>query len=287
MKPGAKTMGGSRTGSRPCRMRAQIAAVLAVLAAALGARVSRAETQSAPDSTAAARPAPHSPARREPAPLLGRGDALFAIATVSAVAIVAPQDEWLAAESDESRAPAERTIARSAQVLGNSAIVLPALAASWLAARATGRVEVAGAIVRIGVSVCAAGAGALAIKEIVGRPRPDESRDSDDLYLFSGHASFPSGHATIAFALATAIDRESSWWGTPWITYPLATLVGWSRVHDDQHWTSDVVAGAALGMWTAHQVEDVLQPSSNPSSRLHLGIRWLRSGPAMALTFAR
>jgi membrane-associated phospholipid phosphatase len=268
-------------------MRARIAPAFALLAVALGARVSRAATWDARDSTAAARPALYDPARREPAPLLGRGDVLFALAAVSAVAIVAPQDEWLAGESDEVRAPAGGTIARSAQPFGNGAYVLPALAASWLVARATGRTQTAGAIVRIGVSVCAAGAGALAIKEIVGRPRPDESHDSDDLYPFSGHASFPSGHATIAFALATAIDRESSWWGTPWITYPLATVVGWSRVHDDQHWTSDVVAGAALGMWTAHKVEDVLQPSSNPSPRVRLGIRWLRSGPAMALTLGR
>jgi hypothetical protein len=87
----------------------------------------------------------------------------------------------------------------------------------------------------------------------------------------------------VAFALATAINRESSWRGTPWITYPLATLVGWSRVHDQQHWASDVVAGAALGTWTAHKVEDVMNPARHSSSRVHLEIRSLEGSPALAL----
>ena len=122
----------------------------------------------------------------------------------------------------------------------------------------------------------------------VGRPRPIQTPgDSDDLHPFSGYESFPSGHAAVSFALATAINRESSWWGTPWITYPLATLVGWSRVHDHKHWTSDVVAGAALGIWTAHKVEDVLQPAPVSTAPAHIGLGWHDGGPAVAITLGR
>jgi membrane-associated phospholipid phosphatase len=85
---------------------------------------------------------------------------------------------------------------------------------------------------------------------------------------FSGHASFPSGHATLAFATATALDRETRAGWVPLVAYPLAALVGWSRVRDDQHWTSDVVAGAALGAWTAAKAHDALRGRQGRSGRL-------------------
>jgi len=271
---------------RPARSR--MAAVLALIAAALCPPPTQAAAPGPPDSTAAARPALHDSDPRPPAALFGPRDAIFAIATVGVLAIIAPHDEWLTHESDQTRAPGEQTLARSAQPLGNGAVVVPALVGSWLVARAAGRREAAGTIGRIGACVGAAGVGAFALKEIVGRPRPFETpNDSDDLFPLSGHTSFPSGHAALSFALATAINRESSWRGTPWITYPVATLVGWSRVHDHEHWTSDVVAGAALGIWTAHKVEDVLHPAPDSSPRIHVGLRFLDGAPALALTLGR
>ena len=265
------------------RMAARFTPAL-VMVAALGGPPSWAGTSGPPDSTAVVTPSLPAPQPQKSASLLGRGDVLFVIATAGAVASTAPHDEWVASEASGPSAPGGRDLARIAQPLGNGAIVIPALAASWLVARATGRTEGARSITRIGVSVCAAGAGALLVKEVVGRSRPVESPgDSDNLDPFSGHESFPSGHAAVAFALATAINRESSWQGTPWITYPLAALVGWSRVHDQQHWASDVVAGAALGTWTAHKVEDVMNPARHSSSRVHLEIRSLEGLPALAV----
>jgi membrane-associated phospholipid phosphatase len=35
--------------------------------------------------------------------------------------------------------------------------------------------------------------------------------------------------------------------------------VGWARLEDDQHWLSDVAAGAALGWWTARKVDRLLR----------------------------
>ena len=264
-----------------CRILAPIACMLALFAPGLCARVACGATANPPAAPVAGPAVMHA---GDPAPLIGRRDVLFALATVGAVALVAPADPWLTRESDQLNGQGGRTLAHSAQPLGNGAYVLPAIAAGWLAARASGHDLAAGSFVRIGISVGAAGAGALALKEITGRPRPIESpNESDDLHPFSGHASFPSGHAAISFALATAISRESSWSGTPWIVYPLATLVGWSRVHDHAHWTSDVIAGAALGTWTAHKVEDVLQPERPQGSRLGLG--WVHGGPAVAVRF--
>jgi len=66
--------------------------------------------------------------------------------------------------------------------------------------------------------------------------------------LTGGQASFPSGHAIAAFAVATVFAnryRHHRW--APWVAYGLAGLVGFSRITLSAHFPSDVVAGAALG----------------------------------------
>jgi hypothetical protein len=60
------------------------------------------------------------------------------------------------------------------------------------------------------------------------------------------NCSFPSGHATVTFADATVIERHLGW-RYSFIGYGIATYVVASRLHDNQHWLSDVVFGAATG----------------------------------------
>jgi diacylglycerol kinase family enzyme/membrane-associated phospholipid phosphatase len=62
-------------------------------------------------------------------------------------------------------------------------------------------------------------------------------------------SSFPSGHAASAAAFATAVALESPRLGA--VVAPLAAGVAYSRVHVGVHWTSDVLAGAALGTGVA------------------------------------
>jgi membrane-associated phospholipid phosphatase len=57
-------------------------------------------------------------------------------------------------------------------------------------------------------------------------------------------SAFPSGHATAGFTTAMFLSRADA--GPPW--YLLAGLVGLSRVYVRLHHTSDVLAGAALGL---------------------------------------
>ena len=57
-------------------------------------------------------------------------------------------------------------------------------------------------------------------------------------------SAFPSGHATAGFTTAVFLSRADP--GPPW--YLVAGLVAFSRVYVRLHHTSDVVAGAALGL---------------------------------------
>jgi hypothetical protein len=75
------------------------------------------------------------------------------------------------------------------------------------------------------------------IKVIVRRERPDMS---------SGF-SFPSGHAAITMASATVLQQHLGWKAAV-PTYAIATYVSVSRLHDNRHYFSDVVAGATEGI---------------------------------------
>jgi membrane-associated phospholipid phosphatase len=68
-------------------------------------------------------------------------------------------------------------------------------------------------------------------------------------------SSFPSGHTTLAFSAATVYAmeyRDKPWVGI--ISYSVASLVGVSRITENKHWSSDVLAGAALGHLCGRQV---------------------------------
>jgi membrane-associated phospholipid phosphatase len=91
-------------------------------------------------------------------------------------------------------------------------------------------------------------------KFVFGRVRP---RDGSDPWLvdpFSAHESFPSGHATFAFAFASAVDEATSGWIPAVGAYGLATVTALARVRSDAHWFSDVVAGALIGTWVGGAV---------------------------------
>lgn len=69
------------------------------------------------------------------------------------------------------------------------------------------------------------------------------------------NSSFPSGHTTAAFAAATVFSLEyKNSKLVPWVSYGAATLIGLSRMTENKHWFTDVVAGAALGYLTGLQV---------------------------------
>ena len=105
------------------------------------------------------------------------------------------------------------------------------------------------------------------LKGMVGRSRPFITNDTNphDFKFGSGfgsdnRSSFPSGHATIAFAAAAAASSEVShmWPKMTWIVGPIlytsAGFVGLARMYQSQHWASDVLMGAGIGTFAGLKV---------------------------------
>jgi membrane-associated phospholipid phosphatase len=127
-----------------------------------------------------------------------------------------------------------------------------------------------GAAYRLTVTEAGAVALVFGMKRLVRRPRPYEALP--DIRSRSGRLqpgevldpyAFPSGHATLSFALATSITLSQPRWYVAVPTYMWATSVATSRVWLGVHYPSDVLVGALLGTAVGvavHQARDALTP---------------------------
>lgn len=79
-----------------------------------------------------------------------------------------------------------------------------------------------------------------ALKQGTNRTRPDGSND----------LSFPSGHATRAFAVAAHVNRRYGM-EAAWPLYAGAVAVGWTRVQARRHDWLDVAGSLAVSEWMA------------------------------------
>lgn len=86
------------------------------------------------------------------------------------------------------------------------------------------------------------------LKQIFHRARPYVSLENVRKLVTESndYASFPSGHAAIFFAIATAIFRFNRKLGI--LSFFIALLVGVARVYVGVHWPIDVVVGAFVGI---------------------------------------
>jgi membrane-associated phospholipid phosphatase len=125
----------------------------------------------------------------------------------------------------------------------------------------------------IGFAVAVAGCiGTLhAVKYVIGRARPDVTVDGVKCgpYHFhpfgdprEGYDSFPSGHAAQAVLLVALVGLYFP--RLRWITLPFVLLVCLGRLALDRHFPSDVIGGAALGLFSVCLCFRWLGPSFYP-----------------------
>lgn len=204
---------------------------------------------------------------RAPVPRLASSRLLQA---AGIVALSTFGDRTMAHELPEGRGPGWDQAARVSEKLGRPLYLGLGLGLVWGAGRLSGHPGVAASALRIGAGTAAAGLAANVLKYPLGRARPFHTPDDADEYRpFSGWSSFPSGHTSVAFALAAGIDEETRAGWVPWVVYPVAGAVGWSRMRDNRHWLSDVAAGAVLGSLLSRYVIRRLMPGADVPEARH------------------
>ena len=122
-------------------------------------------------------------------------------------------------------------------------------------------------------------------KEAFGRKRPITSGDETVFQPGSSNQSFPSGHATEAFTLASVVAARSSGWIIPTLAYTGACLVAYDRVNDRAHFPSDVIAGAALGIAVGRFVVHRHQPEAPGPPPMDLQVIPVKNGAGLLIRF--
>jgi membrane-associated phospholipid phosphatase len=168
-------------------------------------------------------------------------------AFVAALAVLGKNDAAIDSAVQKNRSSSTESASSAVTPFGSYVAVgasVAALGGGWIlrdtSLRDTGRDA-------IEAEVIAAGIVTPILKTLTGRLRPSQGSDSDEFHGLSGNQSFPSGHATEAFAVASVFAARSQGWIVPTLSYTLASMVGLARIHDHAHFASDVFAGAVIG----------------------------------------
>ncbi|HEY8060448.1 MAG TPA: phosphatase PAP2 family protein [Acidimicrobiales bacterium] len=128
-----------------------------------------------------------------------------------------------------------------------------------LALVVTGRYRAAGAAALAGVGGWLA---ASLLKDVLDRPRPTPATLGRVPREIIDNASWPSSHATIAFALATVLLLTVAQGRVGrGLVIAVAVLVAVGRVHLGVHWGLDVLGGAALGVLAGSVAVMVVKPT--------------------------
>jgi membrane-associated phospholipid phosphatase len=91
--------------------------------------------------------------------------------------------------------------------------------------------------------------GELLMKNIIRRPRPFHVIEGTRLISEGAHGfSFPSGHTSSTFGLATGLSLHFPKWYVIAPSYLYATIVALSRPYLGAHYPSDLLVGAILGV---------------------------------------
>jgi membrane-associated phospholipid phosphatase len=200
---------------------------------------------------------PAVPAAAPAGPLVSRG-----AATTAAILFVSTLlgDQEVREETQEVRNGTTNSLAYVGNAFGDWRLIVPAFSAGYLAGEIAGSTGIKGTALRAAAAVALASGITGGLKLAVGRARPHDASGNLEFHPFSGATSFPSGHTTAAFAIATVLadQTQDSW--SDYLLYSAATLTAMARINDQKHWASDVLIGGLIGHFSARWVERKLGP---------------------------
>jgi len=178
---------------------------------------------------------------------------------VTSLLIASDQSIYDDVQSARSNSHLVRSFGPAATMLGDGFFV-SALFAGFTGYGAWQRDETAYTVGLVGLeSFLLSGATTQILKFSFGRERPFVSSRVGGSWRGpslpgDGNFSFPSGHATSAFAAATVFSEYYKGRWVPYVAYSLAVCVGLSRIVEQQHWASDTFVGGIIGYYSARLV---------------------------------
>lgn len=147
--------------------------------------------------------------------------------------------------------PGEKTdgVTEAANSLGTAKVLIPILGGMYVLGDREDKDTVKQAV----SALASAAIVTQGMKYLTGRARPNmpDSGDFKGPGAGKGYTSFPSGHTSAAFAVATVLANKHP--NQEWLYYGLASAVGVARVRKSAHFPSDVLVGAAVGMYAGNR----------------------------------
>lgn len=107
-------------------------------------------------------------------------------------------------------------------------------------------------------------------KRVFGRARPFTGEGPVEFEPLNFNAryeqrSFPSGHATSAFAMMTVLAKQYNQWWVKIPAYTIAVSVALQRLDNHSHWSADVIVGGAVGYSVASMLVNRYKQESQHS----------------------
>jgi membrane-associated phospholipid phosphatase len=186
-------------------------------------------------------------------------DAQWVVPLVGAMTVVTLSDG-----SIERKLPTNASFIKQSKTFSDYGVVTyaGAVASAYLWSRATHNDHMRETAVLSGEAAANSLLITEGIKYIAGRNRPLEN-DGTGRFL-NGGSSFPSGHSSTAWAIASVIAREYPGPLTQLLAYGGAAAISATRVTGRQHFTSDVLVGGAIGWFVGRQVYNAHHDRNNP-----------------------
>lgn len=184
------------------------------------------------------------------------------VAAATILSFIYDEDVYRWVNDNFSRKQAA-SFSQYSDVFGEELFIVPSIAATYVISAINKDCRLRNMSLAALQSFVFAEVASAGIKVLTCRVRPDSpsptsvpnSQQWEGPFATFESTSFASGHSMRAFALATTVAGfypEKTWVGI--VSYSLATLTSVGRVISSEHWSSDVIVGAALGYFIGRGV---------------------------------